>query len=174
MNGGLKSRVNMRVKSRQKTFGQKGYDFFTIGYEKLKLEDLFLILKDAEVECLIDIRDMPWSMVPDYRKGQLEDAIGELSQKHGWNIEYVPMPALGNPPFIRKSDKSDEDAMAAYREYISGKKEPIEKLVSIIKNKRSALMCYEKDKRSCHRSILAAILEDRYGLSNYDLRGSIK
>jgi uncharacterized protein (DUF488 family) len=154
----------------QSRLGAVDADFFTVGYERTSLEQLFLLLKGAGVRCLVDVRDAPWSRVPEYRKDVLEDRLAGLGREYGYQIRYVSMPAVGNPPENRRSDRSTEAMMACYRDYMLAKPAALDGLAGLLGKCRSALMCYEADPRECHRSVLAAILAERYGLSYADLR----
>lgn len=53
--------------------------FFTVGYERLSLEELFLLLKDAGVECLVDVRQAPWSRVPEFSKPVMKRISGNTA-----------------------------------------------------------------------------------------------
>ncbi|WP_424358867.1 DUF488 family protein [Methanocella sp. MCL-LM] len=143
-------------------------DFYTVGYERLSLEDLFLLLKDNGVRCLVDVREAPWSQVPDYRKATLEEKLPELSRFYEYEIKYVSMPSVGN--VFRKNDLSDLEINESYRQHIVRKEAELETLHGLITKSKTALMCYEADPDSCHRSVLASVLASKYGLTYCDLR----
>jgi uncharacterized protein (DUF488 family) len=138
-------------------------DFYTVGYERLSLDELLSILQGSGVRCLIDVRARPWSRVTDYNKEALEEKLPEHEKKTGYAIKYVSMPSVGNP--YRDSAWKEE-----YGQMISGKSFELEKLRLAISECLSALMCYEKDPGDCHRSILADLIKNRYGLDYSDLR----
>jgi uncharacterized protein (DUF488 family) len=138
-------------------------DFYTVGYEQLSLTELFTLLRDANVRCLIDVRARPWSRVADYNIEALEEKFTEYGQNAGSAIKYVSMPSLGNP--YRDPSWKEE-----YLKMISGKTVELEKLHAIIAGCMTALMCYERDPRDCHRWMLAGIIKKRYGLDYSDLR----
>jgi uncharacterized protein (DUF488 family) len=154
----------------QTRLGEDGVDFYTVGYEKLKLDDLFALLRQAGVHCLADVRDTPWSRVPAYRKNALEDGLVRLSETSGYQIRYVSMLALGNPKEIRKSDRSLAEMMTAYRQHVLTEVRELRELHDIMKKCKTALMCYEADPADCHRSVLAALMAEKYGLTYADLR----
>jgi uncharacterized protein (DUF488 family) len=154
----------------QTRLGDDGVDFYTVGYEKLKLEDLFALLRQAGVHCLVDVRDFPWSRVPAYRKSALESRLPELSEANGYQIKYVSMPELGNPKENRKSDRSMGEMMTVYRDYALTRTREIGELYEIMKSCKTALFCYEADPAECHRSVLAAIMAEKYELTYADLR----
>ncbi|MCD1294356.1 hypothetical protein CUJ83_05005 [Methanocella sp. CWC-04] len=154
-------------------YGTEDEEFFTVGYERTGSEDLYLLLKSFGVNCLVDVREVPWSRVPDYRKSALERRLEEYGEKYGHRIRYVSMPGLGNPEENRKSDKKEEEHADHYRRYALGKTLELERLRQLIKTSRTALMCYEKDPQKCHRSILARIMEEKYGLTHIDISGCV-
>ncbi len=154
----------------QARLGPIDVDFYTVGYEKLNVEDLFAILKGACVHCLVDVREAPWSRVPEYRKSVLEDRLEGLGASQGFRIRYISMPSLGNPPENRKSDRSHTDAMAFYRKHAAAKTKELDELRDIIARCKTALMCYEADPGECHRSELAKVMTEKYGLTFADLR----
>jgi uncharacterized protein (DUF488 family) len=154
----------------QARLGPVEADFFTVGYEKLRVEELFALLKGAGVHCLVDVRDAPWSRVHDYRKGVLEDRLESLGAAQGYHVRYVSMPSLGNPAENRKSERNLADAMAFYRQHVQTRAKELAELRDVIARCRAALMCYEADPAECHRSELARIMAERYGLTHADLR----
>jgi uncharacterized protein (DUF488 family) len=155
---------------RQSRLGMIEADFYTVGYEKLKIEELFTLLRETGVRCLVDVREAPWSRVPDYCKDALEDRLSTLGAATGYTIRYYSMPALGNPPENRKSDRPVREILAFYREHVRTRCRELEELREIIKKCPTALMCYEADPAECHRSVLAATLAEKYGLTYADLR----
>jgi uncharacterized protein (DUF488 family) len=154
----------------QARLGPIDVDFYTVGYEKLSVEDLFAMLKGAGVHCLADVREAPWSRVNDYRKHVLEDRLEGLGTAQGYHIKYISMPSLGNPPENRRSDRSHTEAMAFYRQHTVTKTKELDDLHETITRCKTALMCYEADPAECHRSELAKIMAVRYGLTFADLR----
>ncbi len=143
-------------------------DFYTVGYERLSLNDLFLLLKDNGVRCLVDVREAPWSQVSDYRKATMEEKLPELSLTYCFGIRYVSMPSVGN--VYRKNDMSDREILENYRRHIVTKVVELEAMREIILKSKTTLMCYEVDPKECHRSVLANVLAKRYNLTYLDLR----
>jgi uncharacterized protein (DUF488 family) len=150
--------------------GEDEADFFTVGYEKKSVEELFRMLKQAGVHCLVDVRESPWSRVPVYCKDALENRLSDLGKTGGYHIRYIPIPALGNPQENRKSDRPAAEMMTVYRQHALSKTRELEELYDIIKKCKTTLLCYEADPAECHRSALAAIMAEKYGLRYTDLR----
>ncbi len=145
-------------------------DFFMIGYEKIDVEELFDMLETAGVHCLVDVRNLPRSRRAFYNKDVLQRKLNDLSEAHGYKIEYISITALGNPPENRKGHCGSPEATAAYRSHVLTQEAALDELQGIIGRCRTALMCYEADPACCHRSELAVIIAERYGLTGRDLR----
>ena len=152
----------MHVQGRLSSFGVKA-DFFTVGYERMQVEELFRVLKGAGVRCLADVRVNPWSNVPDYCAAALEEKLDILGKEHGYRIRYISVRELGNP--FREDDWKEK-----YLESLSSKDKALEDLHELLLSCPTALLCYEKDPLDCHRSILSAVVRARYGLEPADLR----
>lgn len=143
-------------------------DFYTVGYERLSFQDLFLLLKDNGVHCLVDVREAPWSQVSDYRKATLEEKFPELSRFYDYNVGYMSMSSVGN--VYRKNDQSDREILNNYRRHIVLKDAELMTLRGLLIKSKTVLMCYEEDPKLCHRSVLASVLASKYGFIYSDLR----
>jgi uncharacterized protein (DUF488 family) len=116
---------------------------FTIGYEGLALDQFLARLHAAKIDRVIDIRELPLSR----RKGFSKTPLGEALRAAG--IDYVHVRSAGNP--YRK----EEDALVKYRVHIADATPVIEELAGHAKGHRAALLCYEADAATCHRSLVA-------------------
>ena len=83
-----------------------------IGYQGRSVEDLIRALGDAQIGCVIDVRDVPWSRKPGFSKSQLAASLAAAG------IGYVHLRAAGNPRENRKTARSTQEALARYREHI--------------------------------------------------------
>lgn len=134
---------------------------FTIGYEKARLADVLVALKEAGVATLIDVRDRPQSRRPGFSKNQLAASLEEAG------IRYVGLKALGTPAEGREANRKrewerfwrivDDRLMTAEAELA------LEEAAAIASKTPSCLICYEADHRICHRSRVAEILVARHG-----------
>ena len=156
--------------AKQAKLGLEAPDFYIVGYERLTIDELFALLKDAGVHCLADVRDSPRSRVRSYNRNILEESLDELGSARSYPIKYMPMSALGTPPEIRKSGRPMGEMMALYRSRLQDMSKELDDLRDIIKSCKTVLMCYEADPADCHWSELAAAMAERYGLTYADLR----
>jgi uncharacterized protein (DUF488 family) len=127
--------------------------FFTIGYEGMSVDDFFVKLGKAGINCLIDVRRNPISRKSGFSKKALANYC--LSN----NITYHHYPALGIPTAKRQNIKTREDynRLFAYyrREIIPCATDEIDCLTALCTSQTSALLCFESSPDFCHRSCLA-------------------
>jgi uncharacterized protein (DUF488 family) len=132
----------------------------TIGYEGRTVKDLLAVLKQAKVERVVDVRQLPLSRKPGFSKS----ALATFLPAHG--IEYVGFPQLGTPPAIRNHYKQNGDFVRLKRDYLIhlGTQGPeVAALRELAAKGGCALLCFERDPAKCHRSILAEVLASRTG-----------
>ena len=127
---------------------------FTIGYEGTTQPELIAALKAAGVERLIDVRAVPLSRKPGFSKNILAKGLAEAG------IDYVLLKALGTPPTGREAARKGRHAEMA-RIYAGQLDLPeaivaAEQLRELAAQKPSALLCFERDPATCHRSLLLA------------------
>ena len=134
----------------------------SVGYERHKDHRAFAqYLRDAGVERLIDVRQLPISRRRGYAKSALAKAMAEIG------IEYVHLKALGNPKPYRDLYKSGrvEEGRRCYEQYLLTEgRDALRDLVPLLRDKRSALMCVEHDPTTCHRTVIVEALRGELGL----------
>jgi uncharacterized protein (DUF488 family) len=116
---------------------------FTVGYEGRQLDELIAVLRSAEVDTVIDIRELPLSR----RRGFSKTPLGHALREAG--IEYVHLRVAGNP--YRRED----DALAKYAAHVKASSAVVTEVAETARGRRAALLCYEADVHECHRGILA-------------------
>jgi uncharacterized protein (DUF488 family) len=125
---------------------------FTIGYEQATQAAVIDALQEAGVELLADIRFLPLSRRPGFSKSSLKAAAEEAG------IAYRHFKQLGTPAEGREAAKRGDHAGLA-RVYVGQLELPeamaqMGELREIAREKRVALLCYERDPATCHRSLL--------------------
>jgi uncharacterized protein (DUF488 family) len=132
----------------------------TIGYEGRMVKELLAVLRQAKVERVVDVRQLPLSRKPGFSKS----ALAAFLSSHG--IEYVGFPKLGTPPAIRNQYKKSGDFTRLRRDYLAyldSQGPAVEELRELAARGGCALLCFERDPAQCHRSILAEVLAGRTG-----------
>ena len=132
--------------------------FFTAGYEQSEPEEFLRRLQNHGVEMIVDVRDMPLSRKRGFSKNPLRALLAEI------DIEYLHVKALGAPKEIR--DRLH--ATGSWWEYVKGyalvlKKQTaeVDALIKLAREKRIALLCFERNPADCHRSLVAREMEQR-------------
>lgn len=127
---------------------------FTIGYEATTMEEFLAALKKAGVERVIDIRAVPLSRRPGFSKNVLAASLKEAG------IDYVGLKALGTPKAGRDAAKKGDVATleAVYDTQLGLPEAQAEaaRMRELAAEKPSALLCFERDPRHCHRTLLLA------------------
>lgn len=125
---------------------------YTIGYEQVTQAAVIEALRGAGVELLADIRYLPLSRRPGFSKSSLKAAVEEAG------MAYRHFRQLGTPPDGRAAARRGNHRELS-RIY-SGQLELPEaiaqmaELRDLAETKAVALLCYERDAETCHRSLL--------------------
>lgn len=138
---------------------------FTIGYEGADLADFTATLRRAGVTTLLDVRELPLSR----KKGFSKRALAEAMLSSG--IAYRHERDLGSPKAIRQRLHSDGDYkqfFESFSTYLRQQRPLLKELAESLDGK-VALMCFERDPSTCHRSVVARQLELLVGLKTKHL-----
>ncbi len=133
----------------------------TIGYEGVTLEAFVATLKDAKVTLLLDVRELAMSR----RRGFAKTALSEALARAG--IAYQHERALGAPKEVRhrlREDGNLERYFADFREYLATQWQLIDELALTLSG-RVTLLCYERNPKECHRSVVVTALAKRAKLA---------
>ena len=125
---------------------------FTIGYEGATVDEVIATLERAGVEQLIDVRQLPLSRRPGFSKSSLAAALAERG------IGYVHLKALGTPKpgrdAAKKGDRATLESVYATQLGLPEAQAQAAQMRVLAANKRSALLCFERDPSMCHRTLL--------------------
>lgn len=125
---------------------------FTIGYEGVTQAEFVAALKQARVERVIDVRAVPNSRRPGFSKNLLRNALAEEG------IDYVHLRALGTPADGRAAARAGrhEDLKRIYAGQLELPEAMAQsaQMAELAGEKRSALLCYEREPSGCHRTLL--------------------
>ena len=123
---------------------QASLTIWTIGHSNRSKEEFLNLLREHSIEVLADIRSFPTSKIEHFKKENLEKWLPENG------VEYVWLgKELGG---YRKG---------GYKRHMRTKlfREGVQKLLETAKQKRTCMMCMEKNPKYCHRRFLSAHLE---------------
>lgn len=123
----------------------------SVGYEGRSAGDLVEALVEAGVATLVDVRENAISRKP----GLSKRALAELCSAAG--IEYLHEPTLGNPRENRDDFRAGVAAgRATYEKHLRATgNDALRRVASMLKDRTVALLCFEADHSTCHRSIVA-------------------
>jgi uncharacterized protein (DUF488 family) len=142
-----------------------GAELYTIGYEGRAVEDFVEDLRFADVEVLVDVRELPQSRKPGFSKSKLSEYVSRAG------VQYLHLRSLGSPRDSRRRLRESGDFDAFSREYadhLEVNAEDVYALVELINSgRRAAIMCFERDHTRCHRSLLVSVL---LGEAGHDFR----
>jgi len=119
---------------------------WTIGHSNRSMETFLELLREHNIQILVDVRSFPTSKIEHFKREEMERWL----PKHG--IEYVWLgKELGG---YRRG---------GYRKHMRTKlfKEGINKLLEIAAVKRTCIMCMEPNPKYCHRRFISAYLEKK-------------
>ncbi|BCA57812.1 DUF488 domain-containing protein [Sphingomonas sp. HMP6] len=127
---------------------------FTIGYEAATMADFLAALTRAGVQRVIDVRALPLSRRPGFSKTSLAASLAAAG------IGYVHLKALGTPKrgrdAAKKGDVETLEAVYADQLELPEAQAQAAQMLALAAELPSALLCYERDPRHCHRTLLLA------------------
>lgn len=138
---------------------------FTIGYEGADLDTFLGTLALAGVEHLVDVRDVPISRKRGFSKTKLAEALAVAG------IDYTHLKPLGDPKAGREAMKRGDYAafLTIYNCHVSSgeAQRALDTAAEIARNAATVLLCYERNPKQCHRTIVA---EQLLGRDTFELR----
>jgi uncharacterized protein (DUF488 family) len=135
-------------------------DVMTIGYQDRTVDQLIAALVTADVKVIVDVRLTPLSRKPGLSKNGLAARLRESG------IEYLHLPQLGNPRDNRAAfRRGDPAAKVRYQAVLEAPqaRAALDELLWLARQQRVALMCFERDVRECHRSMVVDAVAARAG-----------
>ncbi len=124
----------------------------TVGYEGRSIYRFLEELLAAGVHQVLDVRELPLSRKNGFSKEALATALKERG------ILYRHIPELGSPRDLRhayKNGGSPSKFMEGYSRHLDRNHDSFQLMRGLALGLPSAIMCFERDHRTCHRGILA-------------------
>lgn len=129
----------------------------SVGYEGRSVDELVHELRRQSVAILVDVRLTPLSRKPGMSKRKLAAALATAG------IDYVHLPALGNPkdnrePFRTGDPASRQRFRAMLHNEIAS--QALDQIAELLEGRAVAVLCFERSHENCHRHLVAeAVLE---------------
>lgn len=125
---------------------------FTFGYEGLTIGTFIERLKEARVQLIVDVRELPLSRKKGFSKTAFREALATAG------IAYQHRPALGCPKLVRDRYRADGDWQIYTRDFLAHlatQKAELADLTKATQAQTACLVCFEADFASCHRTYVA-------------------
>jgi uncharacterized protein (DUF488 family) len=138
---------------------KKELSVWTVGHSTLAIEDFVHLLERCEIQTLVDVRSFPSSRrYPQFNQDNLQSS---LAANH---IEYLHLRELGGrrrarPDSINMSWRNE--SFRGYADYMetAGFELGISRLLDVVAQRRTAIMCAESLWWRCHRSLISDYLK---------------
>ena len=127
-------------------------NIYTVGYEGLALDEFLQQLRRAQVQIVVDVRDVPLSRKRGFSKTALAAALDAAG------IKYLHVRSLGCPKLIRDQYRANRNwkvYTAAFMDHLGKQGVAVSELAAVCKGSSAALLCYEADAGFCHRTYVA-------------------
>lgn len=127
---------------------------FTLGYQQRDIDEYIGLLRAAQIDVLVDVRETAWSHKRGFSKAAFASALA------GAGIDYIHAKFAGNPRRLRATAPSHAVCLEWYAKMIDeqvGIVDAFETLMNdlLADGKRVCITCFERHADDCHRSILA-------------------
>ena len=136
-------------------------DLLTIGYQGSTLAHVLTALREAKVAHLVDVRAVPQSRKAGFSKRLLAASVEAAGMR------YTHLRGLGTPKAGRDAVRHGEVARmhSIYAAHMQSDAAQIDlaHAIAIAKDERACLLCFERDHTTCHRAIVAGLIQDRTG-----------
>jgi len=149
--------VNSKLrKLRQRPMAEVGA--YTAGYEGQSVDGFLNMLVRCGMRRVIDVRQNPVAR----RFGFHKSTLSRLSSR--LDIDYIHMPQLGIPSELRRDVETQDDYEALFDRYeaeiLPAQTQALDRVVEMMTEKPSAVVCMEADPNCCHRSRVAKAVSE--------------
>ena len=119
---------------------------WTVGYSNRSAKHFVGLLKEHNIEVLVDVRSFPTSKVLHFKKDQMEKWLPDYRVEYVWLGKELGGYRRGGYEAHMKTELFGEG---------------MKKLLEIAREKRACVMCLEPNPKHCHRRYISAQLERR-------------
>lgn len=132
---------------------------WTIGHSTRAIDEFIGILKSFGIETLVDVRSFPGSRrYPHFNREALHDSLAAAA------IDYIHLPELGGrrkplPDSLNMTWRNE--SFRGYADYMETEafRVGIDRLRTLARDRRTAIMCSEAVWWRCHRSMISDYLK---------------
>jgi uncharacterized protein (DUF488 family) len=135
---------------------------YTIGHGKREIDEFLGLLREAGIECLVDVRAYPASRRhPQFSREALERSLTGAGIRYVWEGKSLGgrrKPAADSPHVALRSP-----AFRAYAAHMTTEefRAGLQRLLELAGGSRSAIMCAERLPWECHRNLISDALSIR-------------
>lgn len=126
-----------------------------LGYEGITLDEFCAQVTELHVTVVADVRLNAFSRTPGFSRSSLRAALA------GIGVDYLHLPALGNPRdnrggFRHPESAEGREAHDRYRAIVLSPdgRRAIDELADLVQGETVGLLCVERDQRVCHRQVV--------------------
>jgi uncharacterized protein (DUF488 family) len=137
----------------------KKLSIWTIGHSTLSIDDFVERLKSFEIQLLADVRSFPGSRrYPHFNKENLERSLATAG------IEYLHLRELGGRRRARPDSQNiawRNESFRGYADYMETEdfRKGVARLLEVVRERSTAIMCSEAVWWRCHRSMISDYLK---------------
>jgi uncharacterized protein (DUF488 family) len=144
------SRSNLREYQFNRPLSGRASTLYTLGYQGLSIDAFLALIIKTGIQNIIDVRYNGISRKYGFSKSTLQKRCSDV------NLKYYELPELGIPSNIRHQHSDKKTLWNIYtQDIIANSPNSMKRVVDIIKQQASVLMCFEKNPYDCHRHVLA-------------------
>jgi uncharacterized protein (DUF488 family) len=126
----------------------------SIGYQQRSIDAFVSLLRSQDVTRVVDVRESATSRRAEYRRDNLERALAASG------IAYEHLPHAGNPfRSTAGARTSFAEIEPQYREHLRRHPGVLLEVYAVLCRGKSAVMCFEADPASCHRTVLLSMID---------------
>lgn len=129
---------------------------YTVGHGNRPIEEFIGLLREAGIECIVDVRAFPASRrYPQFGRESLERSLADAGIRYAWEGK-----SLGGRRRLVKNSTHLALKNAGFRAYAGHMEtevfqQGLDRLVETGRRQRSAVMCAERLPWQCHRNLVA-------------------
>lgn len=146
-------------------------ELLTIGYEGTTLPHVITALRAARAEMLIDVRAVASSRKPGFSKNLLAGSLAETG------IGYLHLQALGTPKEGRMAVRAGhpERMHIIFHAHMTGDQPQaaLAQAIAAARDQRACLLCFERDHLTCHRTLVAEMIQAESGQAITHLQAAL-